>query len=227
MKKFLKRLLLPSGERPYVIRSGALAGFRFYLDLQKDTQVWRGIYEQSLQRWLVEIIRSDSVCLDVGAAEGWVTLLMAKLAPQGTVCAFEPSERGDWIVRNQEINSERPLGKTVVERSCVGKQSSPATSELPPFIALDEYIQTENIQRVDVLKIDVDGPELDVLDGAQQVLERFHPVVCVEAHSHDLLEGVLERLHSARYVTEVVDPPPHEHRPIEYNPMVFASRKSP
>ena len=223
MKKFLKQLFLPSGERPYVIRGGALSGFRFYLDLQQDTQVWRGIYEQALQRWLVDVVRPDSVCLDVGAAEGWVTLLMAKLATKGAIYAFEPSERGDWIDRNREINSKRPLGDVTFERACVGQKSCSASDEVPRFVALDDYIDSAKITQVDVLKIDVDGPELEVLDGAQRLLERFRPAVCVEAHSHDLLAGVLERLHAMDYTTEVVDPPPHEHRPIEYNPTVFAS----
>jgi FkbM family methyltransferase len=221
-KQWTKRIVLPTGVRPYRIRGGRLKGMWFHFDLQHDTQVWRGIYERALQDWLAEHVDAESVCIDVGAAEGWATLLMASLAKRGMVVALEPSARGDWIEDNLRINDGSWPGRVDIHRVCAGKRSEfdAAGTE---FVSLDDLVRDCGLERVDVVKIDVDGPELDVLDGAIEMLARFRPAVCVEAHSHQLLDGVCERLARAGYATTVVDPPPHEHRPIEYNPMVFAN----
>ncbi|MGL4514105.1 MAG: FkbM family methyltransferase [Lacipirellulaceae bacterium] len=222
LKQLLKRALLPNGTHPRRIRGGALRGRRFHLDLQADTQCWRGVYEQELQAWLTRVVRPESVCLDVGAAEGWVTLQIALLATQGTTDAFEPSARGDWIDRNLALNADRPLGAVTIQRTLVGAVDSSPQGDVPGMISLDRYAREQGIERVDVLKIDVDGPELEVLDGANWLLQNLRPAVCVEAHSHDLLRGTLERLERAGYACRVVEPPAHEHRPLGYNPTVFA-----
>lgn len=220
IKKALKTCFLPRGMRPRTIRGGALRGLEFHLDLQRDTQIWRGIYEQALQQWLCERVKPTSICFDVGAAEGWGTLLMATLAPQGRVFAFEPSSRGEWIEKNLLLNTGTPQAEVVLEAIAVGTGTG-----VDDFgnrcVSLDGYCEQEGIGRLDVLKIDVDGPELEVLEGAEQTIGRHRPTLCVEAHSRELCEAVLSRLYEAGYRVRVVDPPPHEHRPLDYNPLIF------
>src|SRR5207237_1066054 len=45
---------------------------------------------------------------------------------------------------------------------------------------LDDYLKRRAHQRVDVIKIDVDGHELQVLSGARECLGRFHPKLIME-----------------------------------------------
>jgi len=172
--------------------------------------------------WLQEHVPTDGVCLDVGAAEGVMTLWMAVLAPQGRVIAVEPSDRGDQITPNLDLNRESPLGRVEIHRVCAGRQSH-TPAEGPAFVTIDDLMRQAGLDRLDAIKIDVDGPELDVLEGAAETLERFKPAVCVEAHSHALTRGVVERLEAHGYHCDIIDPPSHEHRPIEYNPTIFAS----
>ncbi len=224
IKQLIKGVIFEDAWRPYRIRGGSLEGRRFYLNLRHDTQTWRGIYEVALQDWLASTIKHDSVCCDVGAAEGWVTLQMALRATCGIVYAFEPSARGEWIKKNLQLNKDRPQANVILEQCLVGALTeSGAGGECK--IALDDLVARDNVARIDVLKIDVDGFELDVLDGASRILNEYRPSVCVEVHSRELLDGVTERMQSARYSYEVIDAPPHEHRPIEYNPTVFARAK--
>lgn len=221
IKTVIKQALFRPGLRPRTIRGGPMAGLRLNLDLRQDTQVWRGIYERRLMDWLQQHVPAEGVCLDVGAAEGVMTLWMAVLAPQGRVIAIEPSERGEQINPNLHLNRDRPLGRVELHRVCAGKQTFFNEQEIE-FVAIDDLIARCGLDRLDVIKIDVDGPELDVLDGATASLDRFKPAVSVEAHSHALTRGVVERLEKHGYRCDVVDPPPHEHRPIEYNPTIFA-----
>lgn len=61
---------------------------------------------------------------------------------------------------------------------------------------LDEIVQFYQFDRVDLLKIDVEGMEMDVLLGAQQTIEKFHPILYVEyIHSdeHALIAWIKAR----------------------------------
>jgi hypothetical protein len=64
---------------------------------------------------------------------------------------------------------------------------------------------------------------LEVLAGARWMLKHLRPAVCVETHSQALTTGAVELLQSLGYATRIVQAPAHEHRPIGYNPTVFAS----
>src|SRR5271169_5177394 len=98
MKSVLKSLLFRPGRRPRRLLGGALKGYKFNLDLQLDTQVWRGIYERSLQKWIVQVTREGDVCLDIGAADGYFSLLLAARAGlSGIVHAFQPGDLADHI----------------------------------------------------------------------------------------------------------------------------------
>jgi hypothetical protein len=226
LKRSFKSFVLPHGIAPRRILKGELAGFRMLIDLQEDTQVWRGVYEQSLQSWVSRNVQADAVCFDVGAAEGWSSLLMAKYSPNGTVYAFEPSSRGHGIEEVFCLNSDKPLASLRVIKAFVGKFEPNAqtvkVSQAIPTISLDFFCSVEKIERCDVIKIDVDGPEVDVLDGASATIKKFFPKLCVEIHSKQALVEVSDRLDAWGYECTVVDPPRHEHRPIEFNPMVFA-----
>lgn len=226
VKARLKSILLPHGLAPRRIRGGELAGFQMLLDLQEDTQVWRGIYEQALQSWVRRQVHPGAICFDVGAAEGWVALLMASRAPGGCVYAFEPSSRGDQIQETFRLNEGRPLADLRIVKALVGNPLGTPNGSQPDnslsLISLDDFFDQSGLQRCDILKIDVDGPEVEVLQGAVKLIERFRPQMCVEIHSRLAFAEVGRRLADWGYRTSVVYPPAHEHRPIEFNPMIFA-----
>lgn len=49
---------------------------------------------------------------------------------------------------------------------------------------LDRLLETESVDRVDVIKIDVEGAEMDVLKGGMAALRKYHPVLCLEVCEH-------------------------------------------
>jgi hypothetical protein len=55
-------------------------------------------------------------------------------------------------------------------------------------ITLDEFVQEKGVTRLDLIKIDTDGYELDVLKGASGVLKKFHPIVLFELTTYLLEE---------------------------------------
>ena len=148
-------------------------------------------------------------CIDVGANVGyWSRFLLDRVGPDGRVHAFEPDPISAATLRR---NLDDP--RAVVREQAAGAEistsilySDPAQSGLNstlPFHAaatyridvttLDRYAEEADLERIDFLKIDVQGGELDVLAGARGILERDRPCIYMEwTHSYDSAAGRVE-----------------------------------
>lgn len=132
--------------------------------------------------------------VDVGAHVGNHTLYFAHVLGLRTI-AFEPNPQTyDHLVANVRNNQLTELCRT--RNAAVGssaghvravaasdKNSGMATVETDPagavaMVALDDELLSE--RRIDIIKIDVEGWELDVLRGAEQVLTQSRPVLYIE-----------------------------------------------
>jgi|SRR6516164_219370 len=61
-------------------------------------------------------------------------------------------------------------------------------------IRLDDWLQSNSIDRVDFIKLDIEGSELDALLSARQMLCRFHPTIVAETKggwNHDEIGQLL------------------------------------
>jgi FkbM family methyltransferase len=148
--------------------------------------------ELQTKKWFIDNVRQEWICVDAGANIGYHSILMARLAQSGTVYAFEPTETHDFLVSNIEANNASnvtPLRLGLSDRSFRGEESifriwghDPEVTEVE-FVTLDEFAVRVGLERLDLIKIDVDGFDLEVLWGAESVLKRFQPVVIVELHT--------------------------------------------
>jgi hypothetical protein len=219
VKSQLKKLIFGDGFKARRFIGGHLKGMWSFFDLSNDTQMWRGIYEVAQQDWIVGATKQGAVCLDIGAAEGYFSLLFAREAGvTGKVFAFEPSERKDYI--NESVNMNKSLSLapvTLYSEFVVG----PSTKDLTGVI-IDDVVRKEGLDRVDVVKIDVDGGEMDVLEGMRATIEKFHPNMSVELHSPELYAQVKTFLEGYGYSMTLVDPPAYERRPIPFNKFYFS-----
>lgn len=148
-------------------------------------------------------------CIDVGANVGyWSRFLLDRIGPTGAIHAFEPDPRSVAVLRR---NLADPRGHVVegavgATRGTTTLYSDPTqsglNSTLPfhgglvfevPIVSIDGYVADARITRVDFVKIDVQGGEIDVLHGAIATLERDRPCVYMEwTHSYDSVEGRVE-----------------------------------
>jgi FkbM family methyltransferase len=143
-----------------------------------------------------------SVILDVGAATGHFSVLASKIFPGCAVYAFEPSQRQRILLsRNARLNHVaglkiEPFGlwsrSDMLPFRTIGAESSFAaasqyqgTLEFPEdirVVALDEWTAERHIERIDVIKIDAEGAELEILEGARATLVQFRPRLLVQAY---------------------------------------------
>jgi FkbM family methyltransferase len=94
--------------------------------------------------------------------------------------------------------------------SSMGKlASSPFQTEAPPLGSsaigirmLDTFVEAQRIRRPNVVKIDVEGAELHVLEGARQVIRASQPIIFLEAHSEALEEACYEELRTLGYTSQ-------------------------
>ena len=156
-----------------------------------DTQAWGrvtafGWYELETELFLAHVLRPGAVVFDVGANEGVLTVVAAKhVGPAGRVIAFEPDR--DAVATLERAVVKNVLDNVTVEPVAVGAESGTLalvqsegtgyakampTGPQVPCIALGDYCSVHGIERVDLVKIDADGPELDVLRGMGPLFAR-------------------------------------------------------
>jgi precorrin-6B methylase 2 len=134
-----------------------------------------GWIESGLCRLILEHCQPGQIVLDVGANYGFVTLVMAQaVGISGQVHAFEANGR---IFRALATTIEK---NGLAERCQAVHGFVGDVVDGDRRVTIDSYVKLVGLPRVDFLKIDVDGPDFEVLDGARETLSRFHPMVAIE-----------------------------------------------
>lgn len=85
------------------------------------------------------------------------------------------------------------------------------TRELGPAITIDTLVNELGLKRVDWIKMDIEGGEIEALRGAQQTLELLRPVLFIEVH--ETMEPLTRFLAKSGYRIEqaTFDQPPDRH----------------
>ncbi|MDX2171111.1 MAG: FkbM family methyltransferase [Deltaproteobacteria bacterium] len=188
----------------------ARGGIRYHLDLDEgiDFSLYLlGAFEPRTRRALRRLVRRGDVVFDIGANIGAHTLDLARaVGSAGHVYAFEPADLAfAKLQRNLALNP--PLAaRTSASRMFLAAVSSgaraPDTYASWPLVActavhptlrgqlastagaaiasLDDFVSRQRVARLDLIKIDVDGHELPVLQGAAATLRRFRPTLVME-----------------------------------------------
>jgi hypothetical protein len=197
MKSYLKKLLLPSGRAPRVIRGGLLAGLRVDMDFAHHTQLWLGLQERELNVWFHRLSRGICTAIDVGANEGLYTLYFLARTPAQKVLAFEPeAENLSHIERNLALNQLASDPRFELVNKFVGGAVE------GEFTSLDAF--SDAIASPCLVKVDIDGGEVALLHGARNLLRRANMRWIIEVHSVDLERECLAILQEASYTTAII-----------------------
>lgn len=157
-----------------------------------------------------QICKNGDIVFEVGANIGAHTINLAKLVGNGFVFAFEPQrmvfqslcanlalnsipnvfafqeavsdKNGTIVIPEYDFSKNNNFGGINIENA---KKGTPVHMQ-----KLDNFV--DKIDRLKLLKIDVEGMEIGVLKGAKELVKKFKPIIYVEndrqQHSKDLIE---------------------------------------
>ena len=193
----IKNWLVPSGTKPRSIQFGAFRGLWMNLDLRNQTQAWLGLAEREVFSYLRAFSQLAKIGIDVGAADGEYTLFFMSLPNIKHVLAFDPSERFPAnLSANLALNRFNSNVRSRLIRKYVGNHEDDDHCTLDSFAS--------DLEGPCVVKIDVDGGEAAVLQGAQKLLDRKDVSWIIETHSVELERECEHVLSSNGFSTTVI-----------------------
>ena len=182
------------------------------------------IYEPVETNIIKQEIKKGDVVLDIGANIGYYTLLMADMVgTDGKVFAFEPEPYNFELLRkNIEINVCKNV---ILERKAISNYNKKSNLYLSKdntgmhrlneskycekyievnVIKLDDYFyNNELINKIKFIKIDVEGSELDVLQGMESILENNNQItILLEFIPEHLIEHGSNPIHLIEFLLD-------------------------
>lgn len=212
-------------ERYVVVRLDK--GFRMKLDLADPEQLkvyFYGHYHERYEAELVQrLLTGDGVFWDIGANVGYFTLVAATaLDHRGQIVAFEPGQNAyARLLENISLNAYRNIrtyqvavtdreGEAVLRVSGDIADSSAtlyqtgkteARREVCRTVALDHFLETEGLRPPDLIKLDAEGAELAVLQGARGLVSESPPMFLMEMEEKNLQAAGASKAVVAQFLT--------------------------
>jgi FkbM family methyltransferase len=155
---------------------------------------------------LHKFLKEDFVVFDIGANIGVFTCFAANLAKKGKVFSFEPvSFVFDLLKKNtREYDNVEcykiGFGSEIDEKEILIRQWNPGYSTIQDspierphqsfdlkekieILTLDSFVEEKNLGKIDFIKIDVEGYEIEVLKGGIETIKKFRPILGISLHN--------------------------------------------
>lgn len=184
---------------------------------------WAGLTgnweKESIKLW-IKLCKYSEVVFDIGSNTGIYALIAKTINPNSKVYAFEPVKRiFIKLQKNISLNNFDifPIEKAVsnsdgiatiydpqiehiysvtVNKNFLSPDSKVLETEIE-IITLDSFIKQNNINKIDLIKIDVETHEPEVLEGFSEYLSQFKPAILVEILTNEVgnkVESLVEGL---------------------------------
>lgn len=208
-------------------------GINYALDLNQliDFGTFIGGWEPATINFLNKSIMHGDTVIEVGANVGAHTLLIGNLiGGNGHIYAFEPTDfalrkleknislnpsLNNITVRNELVtNGEKNLPKLDIRSSwTIDGKNMPGYTNLrnPKSISIDEFLVEASLKNLMLIKIDVDGYDYKVLQGAKSTIAQFLPIIFCELCEYvlneqgDSIKDIHHLLSAMGYITYLED----------------------
>lgn len=251
----LAHLLLPKSKGKVIMKT--LHGFKLVINPVLDSGVERrvyftGTYEKGILHLMGQLLRRGDRFVDVGSNIGLMTIHAGQLVgPEGHVYAYEANPKTVEILKRNidlnELNNIKIIPKALANETGRGKiyanmEYNRGSASLAQYSKKDEYFEIDIIKfenaaesehQIRLVKIDIEGYELEALKGFGNVLNRSDaPMLIIECtrdrtakysaeelfefltqtHSYQIfkLSGSKERISTLLQVELVDDLPDHD-----------------
>lgn len=204
--------ILNENNQQSVIMKSVLSQLSIHGKLTYVAHLFKALTRKHHQEYLPvlkSVISDDSIIIDVGAHAGQFTKLFSTIVPDGRVYAFEPGSYARSILNKvimlHRLNNVTQINKGLGENSKkdylimpVKKSGSlgfglshlggddadvkNTISETIDIITLDAFAESENLEKINFIKADIEGWEMQMLRGAKSVIQKWHPILTLEVN---------------------------------------------
>ncbi len=123
------------------------------------------------------------VVIDGGGGLGDATLWMAhRVGLSGRVVSFETNMARIEVFRRNLALNPAAAARVELVQSSLDSRSRSASAGRAPATSIDDFVEARDLERVDFIKLDIDGAEMQALAGASKTLRRFRPRLAVAVH---------------------------------------------
>ncbi len=191
------------------------------------------IHEPLTTSLIIKKLTQGMHCIDIGSNIGYYAILeSSKIGDNGTVWSIEPSPQNfETLSKNIILNQRKNIkcyniaigdenGKIdflISEKSNWSKiknkidhiENGDKTIQVD-IMTLDSFSQKNEIKKVDLLRMDVEGYERNIIEGSINFLEKFKPILMIEVHKmimgNNRTNEFLEKLQKMNYECEYFIP---------------------
>lgn len=209
--------IIPDNATVYILQ-GKLKGKK-WIKGSGVNGYWLGSYEKEKVKIFEENLKEGDIVFDVGANVGFYSLLAAEIVGSfGSVFSFEPLlQNFNYLKGNIELNkikninifniavsSESGLAFFNTNNNRSQGQISKSGKIKVETVKLDEWVDGKKLPLPSVMKIDVEGAEMQVLEGAKSLILQSHPMIFLATHGKDIHEKCCDFLISLGYKLEPI-----------------------
>lgn len=182
------------------------AGVKFYVDtVDKRVTPLEAFnfdqYEQADSEMLYKLVNDGDTIFDIGANIGWYSNHLSKKLPLASIYSFEPipdtfaqlrsntqlNKSGNVTLNNFAFSDKIQVLPFYYSPTITGASSSVNITENSTMVKLecqantiDNFIEENNISKLDFIKCDVEGAEFMVYKGGIASIEKYKPIVFSE-----------------------------------------------
>ena len=202
--------------------------FRMLLDTNEYLQAQLYLfnaYEPETISFIENVVSKDNVTIDIGANVGYISLVLADLVGKnGKVYSFEAEPNNYEVLgMNKNLNDYNQIiayNKAISEKTGVLKlyyskdnnQGGHSTIFMEEYLTknyveiealnLDLFADNEKLKNINLIKIDVEGAEMEVLKGFPNIMKNFKPLLIVEMNNQVQEKRGISTTDLKRYVCE-------------------------
>lgn len=179
-----------------------------YIKLFKIIAKFKLGFEYEISKLLPNLLKHDDIAIDVGANIGHYAIRLSNILKTGKVYCIEPVKNNiklmnylksylnlknllifNYAVSNINLNKQKiyiPImaGDIEVDTQAtiqLNNSCEKFREEEVDIITLDKFVSMQNINRIDFIKIDTEGNDDKVIDGAAKLIKSNLPLIVVEA----------------------------------------------
>ena len=221
--------------------------FSMYVDAHDTLQITSsGKFEETETKTILSFVKADTVMLDIGANMGFYSIRVGQKAVNGKVIAFEP-DPGNFAILQKNVALNKLTNVTAYNAALSDKKETMRLYKHPfnvgdyrlyndgdfteyvdvPTLRLDDTVH----ERVDLIKIDVQGFEYFVLKGGRELLANYKPIVVSEFWPRGLYKSgasptdYLTMMRELNYGVSQIDEEANEVVPATYEALFALGEK--